>query len=145
MPSVEESVFIHRPRDEVFAFAVDPANVVLYNSNLVEYEKTSDGPPGKGATYRGVTRVAGKTINWTAETTEFKEGQSWETRSIESPMAWTIAARYEEADGGTRVTFHQETDSYQGFFGKLAEPVVTRMYAKDVRSNLEKMKELLEA
>ncbi len=145
MPSVEESVLIHRPRDEVFAFAVDPANVVLYNSNLVEYEKTSDGPVGKGATYRGVTRVAGKTINWTAETTEFEDGHGWETRSLESPMAWTITARYDDADEGTRVTFHQETESYEGFFGKLAEPLVTRMYSKDVRSNLEKMKELLEA
>jgi hypothetical protein len=31
-----------------------------------------------------------------------------------------------------------------GFFGKLADPLVTRMYAKDVKSNLEKLKDLVE-
>ena len=43
------------------------------------------------------------------------------------------------------MTWHQESETYGGFFGKLADPLVTRMYAKDVRSNLEKMKELVEA
>lgn len=32
-----------------------------------------------------------------------------------------------------------------GFFGELTDPLVNRMYAKDVHSNLEKLKELLEA
>lgn len=145
MPIVEETILINRPRDEVFAFAVAPENVPLYSSNLVDYEKTSDGPVGKGAMYRGVTKVAGKSVNWTAETTEFEEGRRWVNRSIESPMAWSIEARYEEDDGATLVHFRQETDSFGGFFGKLADPLVVRMYAKDVRSNLEKMKELLEA
>jgi len=145
MPIVEETNLINRPYDEVFAFAVDPENVPLYSSNLVEYEKTSDGPVGKGATYRGVTKVAGRSVKWTSETTEFEEGHRWVNRSIESPMAWTIEARYEDDDGATLVHFRQETDAFGGFFGKLADPLVTRMYTKDVRSNLEKMKELLEA
>ena len=32
----------------------------------------------------------------------------------------------------------------EGILGKLADPIVTRMYARDVRSNLAKLKELLE-
>ena len=44
------------------------------------------------------------------------------------------------------MTFHQESASFfKGFLGKLADPVVTRMYARDVRRNLAKLKELLEA
>ena len=145
MPIVEESLVINRPRSEVFAFAVDPANVLLYSSNLTEYEKTSDGPVGRGTTYRGLTRVAGKSIPWTSELVEFEEGRRFVNRSVESPMAWEIEATHEDFDGGTKVTFHQEIGALGGFFGKLADPLVTRLYAKDVRSNLEKMKELLEA
>ena len=145
MPVVEETILIDRPRAEVFAFATDPDNIPLYSSNLVEFEKTSDVPVGKGMTYRGIAKVAGKSVVWTSEMAEFEEGTKTVNRSVESPMAWQIEARYEDDDGATLVHWRQETDSYGGFFGKLADPLVTRMYAKDVRSNLEKMKELLEA
>ena len=145
MPVVEETMLIKRPRDEVFAFATDPANVPLYSSNLVEFEKTSDGPVGKGTTYRGVAKVAGKSVKWTSEVAEFEPGRRFVNRSVESPMAWEMQVRYEDDAGDTLIHWRQETDGYRGFFGKLADPLVTRMYAKDVKSNLEKLKELLEA
>ena len=145
MPVVEETILIKRSRDEVFAFASDPANVPLYSSNLVEFEQTSDGPVGKGTTYRGVTKVVGKSVNWTSEVSDFEQGRLWVNRSIESPMAWKIRITYEDDAGDTLVHWRQETDPFGGFFGKMADPLVTRMYAKDVKSNLEKLKELLEA
>ena len=45
---------------------------------------------------------------------------------------------------GCRVTFEQEVDSLGSFFGKLADPIVTKMYSRDVRGNLENLKILLE-
>jgi len=145
MPVVEETMLIKRPRAEVFAFATDPANVPLYSSNLVEFEKTSEGPVGKGTTYRGVAKVAGKSLRWTSEVAEFEQGRRFVNRSVESPMSWEIQVSYEDDAGDTLVHWRQETGSYGGFFGKLTDPLVTRMYAKDVKSNLEKLKELLEA
>jgi ligand-binding SRPBCC domain-containing protein len=145
MPVVEETILIKRPRDEVFAFATDPSNVTLYSSNLVEFEKTSEGPVGKGTTYRGVAKVAGKSLRWTSEVAEFEPGRRFVNRSVESPMAWEMQVRYEDDAGDTLIHWRQETDGYSGFFGKLADPLVTRMYARDVKSNLEKLKELLEA
>ena len=145
MPVVEESIIINRPRGEVWAFAIDPENVPLYNSNLVEFEKTSDGPVGKGTTYRGIARVVGRNLSWTSEITEFDEGTRAVNSSIEAPFAWTLETNYEDSGDGTKLNWRQETESFSGFFGKLTDPLVTRMYAKDVRSNLEKLKELLEA
>ncbi len=145
MPSVEETIVINRPRSEVFAFATDAANVPVYSSNLAEFEKTSKGPVDKGTTYRGVTKVAGRSLAWTSEVPEFEDGRHFVNRSVESPMAWEINISYEDAQGGTRMTWRQDMADLGGFFGKLADPLVTRMYAKDVRSNLEKLKELLEA
>lgn len=145
MPVVEETILIKRKPEEVFDFATDPANVPLYSSNLIEFEQTSPGPVQKGTTNRGVVKVAGKRIEWTSEITEFERGKRWASRSITSPMAWQIEVKYEEDAGDTLVHWRQEADSYGGFFGKLADPLVTRMYAKDVKSNLEKLKELLES
>ena len=143
MPVVEESTSINRPREEVFAFANDPDNVPVYTSNLAEFAKTSEGPVGQGTTYRGVTRVAGRSLAWTSHVVEFEEGLRVVIKSVESPMAWQLEFSYADEGGGTRVRMRQEIDSLGGFFGKLSDPLVTRMYAKDVRSNLEKLKELL--
>jgi hypothetical protein len=145
MPIVDESIVINRPREEVFAFAIDPANVALYSSNLIEFKQLTPGPVQKGTKDAGAVKVAGKRIDWTTEVVEFEQGRRSVSRSLESPIAFEIDLTYEDAEGGTKVMWHQETDTFGGFFGKLADPLVTRMYSKDVRSNLEKLKELLEA
>ncbi len=146
MPTVEETIVIDRPKAEVFAYMQDPTKTTLYNSNLVEFEKTSDGPVGKGTQYRGVAKVAGRKIEWTSENTEYEEDRHWRSRSMESPVSFEIDVTYRDLEGSTHVTFHQENGSFfDGFLGKVTDPVVTPMYARDVRKNLAKLKELLEA
>ena len=73
MPVVDESIVIDRGRREVFAFATDPENVPLFNSNMISFEQLTDGPVGKGTRNHGMVRVAGKTIEWTTEVTEFEQ------------------------------------------------------------------------
>lgn len=142
MPRVEESVHIERPVAEVFAYVADPDNQTTIQSNMIEFH--SDGPLEKGRRTNGVTRVAGRKIEWTAEVTEFEQDRRVEIRSIDAPMDFHITWQYEPEDGGTRIRFEQEVGSLGSFFGRLADPVVTKMYARDVRSNLENLKTLLE-
>ena len=117
----------------------------MYSSNLIEFEQVTDGPVGKGTRNRGSVKVAGKRIDFTTEVVEFDEGGRVASRSVESPIPFELDVTYEDADGGTRVSWHQESPGFGGFFGKLTDSLVTRMSAKDVRSNLETLKELLEA
>jgi uncharacterized membrane protein len=145
MPVIDESIVIDRGRSEVFAFATDPVNVPLFNSNMISFEQLTEGPVGRGTRNHGMVRVAGRTIEWTTEVTEFEQDRRVMSRSVESPVVFGLDIKYEDANGGTKVTWHQDSETYGGFFGKLADPLVTRMYAKDVRSNLEKLKELVEA
>lgn len=145
MPVVDDSIVINRPRSEVFTFATDPENIPLYSSNLIEFEQVSEGPLGIGTQNRGSVKVAGKRIDFLTEVVEFDDGRRWASRSIESPVPFELDITYEDADGGTRISWHQEMPGFGGFFGKLTDPVVNRMYSKDVHSNLEKLKELLEA
>ena len=145
MPVVDESIVIDRGRSEVFAFATDPVNVPLFNSNMISFEQLTEGPVGKGTRNHGMVRVVGRTIEWTTEVTEFEQDRRVISKSVESPVGFGLEITYEDANGGTKVRWHQDSETYGGFFGKLADPLVTRMYAKDVRSNLEKLKELVEA
>lgn len=142
MPRIEEHIHIDRPVADVFAFATDPDNQTLIASNMVSYEQ--DGPTEKGARPRGVTKVAGRRVEWTSEITEFHVDRRMELRSVEAPMDFHITWTYTEEDGGTRVDFLQEVPSLGGFFGRLGDPVVTKMYSRDVRGNLENLKVLLE-
>ena len=145
MPDVTESIIIDRPRQEVWDFLQDPENIRLTNSNLQEYEQVGDGEIQKGTRFRGVVRIAGRSLEWANEVTELKEPSSFHTRSVESAIDFTYDTELEDAGDGTKVTVHQEIGSFGGFFGKLADPLVVRMYRKDVRSNLENMKEVLES
>jgi uncharacterized membrane protein len=142
MPNIEEEIHIDRPVSEVFTFATDPANQTVIQANMVEYEL--DGPMEKGARPAGVTKVAGRKVEWTSEITEYDEDRRVELRSVEAPMDFHITWTYEPEDGGTRVRFVQEVPSLGGFFGRLGDQIVTRMYSRDVRTNLEHLKALLE-
>lgn len=142
MPRVEESVHIDRPVSDVFAYMSDPDNQTTIQSNMIEFH--ADGPLAKGRRTHGVTRVAGRRIEWSAEVTEFEQDRRVEIRSIEAPMSFHITWLYEPEDDGTRLTFTQEIGSLGSFFGRLADPVVTKMYARDVRGNLDNLKTLLE-
>ncbi len=143
MPTVRESIRIDRPVEEVFAYATDPAHQTLIASNMTEFELNADRME-KGARASGATRVAGKRVEWTSEITEYHEGQRVEMRSIDAPMEFHITWTYEPDGEGTLVTFEQEAAELGGFFGRLADSAVTKMYSRDVRSNLEALKILLE-
>jgi uncharacterized membrane protein len=142
MPRIEEHIHIDRPVAEVFAYGTDPDTQTLINTNMEAYEL--DGPMEKGARPRGVSRVAGKKLEWVSEVTEFDEGARVEIRSVEAPMDFHITWLYEADGDGTMVRFIQEADGLGGFFGRLSDPIVTKMYSRDVRSNLEKLKLLVE-
>lgn len=147
MPVVEDSIEIEAPRAEVFAAMDDPANVSLTNSSIIEYEQEGDGARGKGTRHRGVIKVAGRKIAFVDEITEYEPGEHLTLRSVEAPakMSWSLEVRVEDAgEGRSRLVFHQDIGSLGGFFGRLSDGLVTKMYAKDVRANLENIKTLLE-
>lgn len=145
MPEIEESIVIARPREEVYEFMTAVASVPLYSSNIIEYQLVSGKERTLGAVAKGASKVAGRRLEWTTTLREIDDGKRTLIASTESKIPFTIELRFEDDPEGTKVTFTQHTDSFGGFFGKLTEPVVEKLYARDVRGNLEKAKLLLES
>ena len=145
VPVIEESIVISRPAVEVFEFLTEPENVLLYSSNVVEYEQVSGAPRDVGGVARGTVRVAGRRLSFTTELVEVEPARLARTRSSDASIPFRLELRFDEVPEGTRVTWHQETDELGGFFGKLGDAVVVKVYARDVRSNLANAKTLLEA
>ncbi len=112
MPVIDESIVIDRGRSEVFAFATDPENGPLFNSNMVSFEQLFEGPVGMGTRNHGMVRVVGRTIEWTTEVTGFEQDRRLMSRSVESPVGFGLDIKYEDANGGTKVTWHQESETY---------------------------------
>jgi uncharacterized membrane protein len=145
MPTIEESIEIARPCDEVFAYAADVENQTLYQSNLVDYEQETPEPREKGARDRGTAKVAGKKLHFTQEIAEWEPPHRVLMRSLDAPMSWELEMRFEElGPSRTRMTLHQEVGELGGFFGRLGDALVTKMYTRDVRANLENLKVLME-
>ncbi len=144
MLTVEESIVINRPRMEVWEFMIDPDNVPVYSSNVVEYELVSGEKQEVGRICRGAVKVAGRRLELTDEMVEVETGRTGKLVSKDATIPYTLSLHYEDEGNGTKLTWHQEMESLKGFF-KFADPIVLKLYARDVRSNLEKAKTILEA
>ena len=144
MLTVEESIVINKPRAEVFEFLSDPDKVTVYSSNLVDYEVISGGPREVGRKARFAVKVVGVRLDYTDELVEYVENERLKLVSAEGKIPYSITSTYTDEGDGTRVTWLQESESLGGVF-KLADGLVLKMYSRDVRSNLEKAKTLLEA
>lgn len=144
MLTVDESIVIDKPRMEVWDFLSDPENVTVYSSNIVEYDAAGDGRAEVGRKAHGVVKVAGRRLEFNDEVVELEEGKSLTTVSEDATVPYRLTIRLEDTDGGTTVEWHQEVESLKGVF-KLADPLVMKLYSRDVRANLDKAKTILEA
>lgn len=145
MPAVEESIFIQGPAETVFRFTTDPLNVPDFSPNTVEYEKLGDGPMKAGTRVRGRAKVAGRRIEFVSEVVEFDPPVRYVSKTIESPIPFSVTQQYEQTPDGTRLDWLTESDGFGGFFGKLTEPVVVGLYTRDLRSDLANLKRLIES
>jgi len=144
MLTVDESIVVNKPRTEVYEFMMDPDNVPVYSSNVVEYELLSGDKDKVGRTCHGVVKVAGRRLEFTDELVENEPGRGGKLVSQDATIPYSLSVSYEDEGEGTRISWHQEMESLKGVF-KFADGIVLKLYGRDVRSNLEKAKTILES
>jgi hypothetical protein len=66
MAIIEESVEINYPVEKAFAFTTDAKSWNKWQSIILESEKISPGHLEVGTTFRGTSRVMGRTTKWTS-------------------------------------------------------------------------------
>ena len=144
MLTVDESIVINKPRAEVFEFFTDPDQVAVYSSNLVDYEVVSGGAREVGRRSRFAVKVVGVRLDYTDELVELVENERAKLESRDGRIPYSITMTFTDDGDGTKVAWLQDSESLGGVFN-LADGLVMKMYTRDVRSNLEKAKEFLEA
>ncbi|MCJ0904700.1 SRPBCC family protein [Rhodococcus sp. ARC_M6] len=145
MPVVEQSVVISRPVAEVWGYLTNADNWPNWENSMVECRQTTDGPLGVGTQWRGVTRILGKRIDWTSEFTEVDVPKVSTAKSVGGPINFTLSTKCEEVEQGTRVLYRLDTESgLGGVFGRMADPLVAKIYGRSVQASLENLADLLD-
>ncbi|MFN2555295.1 MAG: SRPBCC family protein [Nitriliruptorales bacterium] len=144
MPNVHESIQIEGSRQDIWPYLVEPDKLLAWQSGVVELVAEWEGDPKPGDRANGAIRIAGRQVHFQTEYTEVHPPDRVEFKSAQSPFPFVVWVTLQDSDGGTRVTYHGEAESFRGFFGKLADPIVEKLYGRDVRGNLQNLKVLVE-
>jgi carbon monoxide dehydrogenase subunit G len=143
MANYEQSVWINRPVEEVFAFATNPEKEPLWNTGMQESEITSEGSLGVGSKVRSMSHVLGRSVETTWEVTEYEVNRKKAVKSTSGPIPFEAASVFESVEGGTKLTFTIQAEA--GGFFRLIAPVIIRMGKGQTENSFANLKELLEA
>ena len=143
MTTIEATVFIDRPVEDVFAFVGDQHNAPRWQKGLVEVRKTTEGPIGLGTRHDFSRKVMGRMMVAGNEYTAYELNKRIAFKTTSGPMKLQACYRTEASGTGTQLTCTMELDKGSGLFGLLL-PLIVRSIRKDMRLNFVTLKGLLE-
>jgi carbon monoxide dehydrogenase subunit G len=136
------SIYIQRPRAEVFAFLATPENLPRWNHAIDAARLVTPEPLGVGSRieqHRTEPRPATEEL----EVTEFSADRRLGLRGDLGPLHGVITYDLETADEGTHLTNAADLDASGPF--RLVAPLASSRIRDAVADNLRTLKNLLEA
>ncbi len=143
MVTIEASVDINRPIDEVWAYVTDPTKVPEWSSMALDSTLEGPGPMGVGSRIRGIGKFLGRTVETTSEVTQYDPPSKFAIRGVSGSVHLEIERHLESIGEGTRYRCRLVGDS--GGLFKLADPIVTALMKRTVETDHQHLKALLEA
>jgi len=140
---IEESVEIKCPVEKVFAYTADAKGWPKWQSIIVEAEQTSQGPWSVGTTFKGITRLMGLSLKWTATATEYEPDKRWTKSIVSGSISIEEKVTYVPIEGCTE--FSIAYDMKVGGVFKLFSPMVVSSMRKETKKSLSNLKSILEA
>jgi uncharacterized protein YndB with AHSA1/START domain len=140
----EQSVEIHRPVGEVFAFLTDVENWALLQPPLWESEReTSHGPMKVGDTFRQTLDIPSQRVELLCEVVEVEENERLSFEYTWDQLFLWIGLVVKPFDSGTRFTATGE--GRVGGFLALFEPLAEKEVNAQLSTGLVDLKNLLES
>jgi len=143
MARIEESVEIKRPVDNVFAYTTDAKSWAKWQSIIPEAEQTSQGPVSVGTTFKGTSRMMGRSMKWTATATEYEPSRKFGKNITSGSMTIEQHNSYDPTEGGIKFTIVY--DMKVGGLLKLFSPMLVSSMRKELKKSLGNLKSVLEA
>ena len=134
---VEETVEIGRPVEEVFAYVADPENLATWSGVVLEVRK--DG----GDRFTLVQKFLGRRFESPCEVITSEPNRRYAFRSTGGPIPLTFTFTCEPSGAGTRLT--EVGEGEPGTFFTLVGPLFEKAAKRQVRHDLDTLKDLLES
>lgn len=142
MARIEESIEIKAPAEKVFGITTDASRWSTWHTAIPEAEQTSSGPVGVGTTFKGVTRLMGRSMLWTATATEYEMNRKF-GKNIDSGSVFVEQHNtYTPTPDGT--IFGMIYDMKFSGCIRLMSPMLVRAMRKEMKNSLLKLKQVLE-
>jgi uncharacterized membrane protein len=141
---VEESIEINRPLQEVFNYVSDVGNYPEWMAHALEVRKDTEGPPQQSDRFIVAIKSVGRRFETPYERTSYEANRRYTDRAVGGPIPnqrWDYT--FEEVPGGTRLT--RAVDAEPAGLLKLLEPLQKRAAERQLRKDLQTLKEVLEA
>jgi len=140
---VEVSVDIQCPFEVVHDFLDDSDNDPLWQTSVVESRRATGGAIQVGTVYHVKAKFLGRLWEQDWEVVEHDADEHhWKAQTTSGPLQMIAEMRYTETDGGTHIVRSLEVDV--GHFFKLAGPVVERSIERELQTDFEILKDILE-
>ena len=142
MIHIEESIVIHRPIEEVFAFMSETKNLPLWQTDVLEARHTPEGPVQVGTKLTLVRAMMGRKMEGTADIVQYEPPTRYAYQTISGPSVTGVNSCEATAEG---TKFTTTFDMQTGGLFSLADPLVARTIKRSVESGLANLKDLLES
>ena len=144
MPPITVSDVIHRPAEEVFAYATDPSRFSEWQKGVVSGHMESAGAPKVGDRCHTTRRIGFSNRPDTSELVRFDPPRRWGVRGLAGPIRAMVDVTVEPlSEASARLTIALEFEGHG--IGRLLVPlVVERQATREMPANLAALKERLE-
>jgi len=139
----EESIFVERPIEEVFAYLTDLERVPEWQTNVLFLQAQSPGGLRTGAQLVELRKFLGRKVESVVEVTEYEPPHRYTIKVQSGPIPFEISNVLSESDGGTRIDAVVEGEPGR-FFG-LVEWRVVKAVERELWNSLATLKDILEA
>jgi len=141
MFTVEQSIIINRPIEDVFAYVTTPSNIPKWRPDVLEING-ANGSVAVGARFEELVNFMGRK-SFTMQEIEYQPNQREVIRAVAGPnVRPTQTFQFEATASGTRLSVSAQVRT-SGLF-RLMEPMMPTMFRKTWAQYLSNLKQILE-
>ena len=141
--AIEAGVTIGRWKEEVAAYAMDPANDPTWIGGIREVRLLTPPPLAAGSRVARVAYFLFRRIEYVLEVESLEPETRIAMRSVSGPFSMQVRYRFDAVPEGTRVLIDVAGDPSPLF--RIAAPIMAWMVRRNVSRDLRTLKRLLEA
>jgi hypothetical protein len=138
MVDVRVSAVIRHPRAYVAAFTSDPLNAPRWYARIRSAVLDTPAPFRAGSRVTFQARFLGRDLRYTYECTVFAPVRELVMGTAEGPFAMETSYRWEDVDGGTRMTIRNRGEP--AGLGRWLSPLIAIAMRRAVREDLRNLR-----